>query len=428
MAGTAVPLRVSGTVRAPGDKSITHRALMLAAAMRGVSVIRGALTSADARSTAACLRALGVGVSPVRAGAVVRVNGRAWRRPKRSLHCGNSGTTARLLLGFLATKRFAVRVTGDASLRRRPMVRVTQPLVAMGASITLERGDGLPLRIRGGTLHAVEWTLPVATAQVKSAVLFAGLGAGVRVTVREPVRSRDHTERLLHALGAPIARRDATVTLEEAPGWLTDCPPLDLTIPGDASSAAFLVAAALVAGAGELRIEGVGLNPTRTGYLDVLARMGAVVTREALREVAGEPVGDLVARPARLVGTVVTPTEIPSLIDEIPVLAILASRADGETVFREAGELRVKESDRLALLAANLRALGVASEVVGNDLHVLGTDRPPRGNVDTARDHRLTMAFAVLGHLPRSDVRLSERMSAGVSFPRFFEILGRVTA
>jgi len=331
-------------------------------------------------------------------------------------------------MGLLATKRFVVRVTGDASLRRRPMARVTEPLAVMGASIVLERGDGLPLRIRGGALRALDWTLPVATAQVKSALLFAGLGAGVRVRVREPVRSRDHTERLLRALGAPIAQRGATVTLEEAPGWLAECPPLDLTIPGDASSAAFLVAAALVAETGELRIAEVGLNPTRTGYLDVVARMGGIVTREAVREIAGEPVGDLIARPARLMGTVVTAEEIPSLIDEIPILAILASRAEGETVFREVGELRVKESNRLALLAANLRVLGVASEVAGNDLHVLGTDRPPRGTVDTARDHRLTMAFAVLGCLPGSALRLSEHTSAGISFPGFFEVLDRVTA
>jgi 3-phosphoshikimate 1-carboxyvinyltransferase len=421
-------VRVKGTVRAPGDKSITHRALMLAAAMRRASVIRGALASADARSTAACLRALGVGVSAMRTGAAVRVRGRAWQQPGASLHCGNSGTTARLLLGFLATKRFLTRVTGDVSLRRRPMARVTQPLAAMGASIVLERGDGLPLRMRGGALHALEWTLPVATAQVKSALLFAGLGAGVRVAVREPARSRDHTERLLRALGAPIVQRGSTVILEEAPGWLAGCPPLDLTIPGDASSAAFLVAAALLAETGDLRIAGVGLNPTRTGYLDVLARMGGMVTREAVREVAGEPVGDLIARPARLVGTVVTPEQIPSLIDEIPVLAILASRAEGETVFREVGELRVKESNRLELLAANLRALGVQSEVAGNDLHVCGTDRPPRGSVETARDHRLTMAFAVLGRLRDADVRLSERTSARISFPGFFDVLDRVTA
>jgi len=421
-------VNVGGTVRVPGDKSITHRALMLAATLRGDSILRGVLTAADTRSTAACLRALGVVVGPLRLGADVRIRGRTWRRPQRTLHCGNSGTTARLLLGFLAASRFPVRLSGDASLRRRPMRRVTDPLGAMGATVVTERGDGLPLRVRGGALHAIEWTLPVATAQVKSALLFAGVRAGVAVTVHEPGRSRDHTERLLAALGAPIRRRALSVSLDAAPGWLADCPPLDLTVPGDASSAAFLIAVALLAEAGELRIEGVGVNPTRTGYLDVLARMGGAVTRETLREVAGEPVGDLVVRPAPLVGTTVTSEEIPSLIDEVPVLAVLASRAEGESVFHDVGELRVKESDRLGLLAANLRNVGVHAEVVGNDLHVVGTDRPPRGIVDTAHDHRLTMAFAVLSSLPGAAVELSERRSAGVSFPKFFEVLERMTS
>ena len=421
-------MNVGGTVRVPGDKSITHRALMLAATLRGESAFRGALTAADTRSTAACLRALGAVVGPLRSGAEIRIRGRAWRRPPGTLHCGNSGTTARLLLGFLAASRFSTRLSGDASLRRRPMRRVTEPLSAMGATIESERGEGLPLHVRGGALHAIEWTLPVATAQVKSALLFAALQAGVAVTVHEPGRSRDHTERLLEALGAPIRRRGLTVSLAPAPGWLADCAPLDLTIPGDASSAAFVVAGGLLAEAGELRIEGVGLNPTRTGYLEVLARMGGVVTREAIHDATGEPVGDLVVRPASLVGTVVTSEEVPSLIDEIPVLAVLASRAEGESVFHDVGELRVKESDRLGLLAANLRNVGVHAEVVGNDLHVVGTDRPPRGRVETAKDHRLTMAFAILGSLSGAAIELSERRSVGVSFPTFFDVLDRMSS
>jgi 3-phosphoshikimate 1-carboxyvinyltransferase len=418
---------VHGTVRPPGDKSITHRALLLASLVSGTSVVRHALTSADARSTAACLRALGVGVGALRAGTPVRIEGGAWRAPGGTLDCGNSGTTARLLLGLLAARPFEARVSGDGSLRRRPMRRVTVPLRQMGAEVHEEGGDGLPLRIRGGRLGPLDWTLPVATAQVKSALLLAGLVGGVAVTVREPVRSRDHTERMLRALGVPLTQRGATAALAAAPGWLADCPPLDWTVAGDASSAAFLVAAALLADAGELRISGVGLNPTRTGFLGVLARMGATVEREAARDQCGEPVGDLTVRPSALRGTEVAAAEIPSLVDEVPVLAVLASRAEGETVFREVGELRVKESDRLGLLAENLRAVGGSAEVSGNDLRVTGTDEPPRGRVDTAGDHRLALAFAVLGKLPGARIELSEHASMAVSYPGFLDDLERIT-
>ncbi|MDH4045646.1 MAG: 3-phosphoshikimate 1-carboxyvinyltransferase [Gemmatimonadota bacterium] len=416
-----------GTVRAPGDKSITHRALMLAALSRGTSVVRHPLTSADARSTAACLRELGVGVGPLRAGAAVSVQGGTWRPATRTLHCGNAGTTARLMLGLLAAHPFETRLTGDASLRRRPMRRVTEPLGHMGASIREEAGDGLPLRIRGGRLGPLDWSLPVATAQVKSALLLAGLAGGVAVTVREPARSRDHTERMFRAMGVPLTRRGTTAALAAAPGWFDDAAPLDWTVVGDVSSAAFLVAAGLMAERGEVRIAGVGLNPTRTGFLTVLSRMGARIEREAQSEVHGEPVGDLVVAPSALVGTVVTASEIPSLIDEIPILAVLASRAQGETVFHEVGELRVKESDRLGLLAENLRQTGVGAEVAGNSLTVEGTERPPRGHVETAGDHRLAMAFAVLGRLSGARVALSEQRSVAVSYPAFFEDLDRIT-
>jgi len=421
-------MKVRGAVRPPGDKSITHRALMVASLVSGESVVRHPLTSVDARSTAACLRALGIAVGPLKPGAAVQVRGGAWRASSRTLHCGNSGTTARLLLGLLAARPFEARLSGDASLRRRPMRRVTVPLGQMGAEVREERGDGLPLRIRGGRLGPLDWTLPVATAQVKSALLFAGLVGGVAVTVREPVRSRDHTERMLRALGAPLTVRGATAALAAAPGWLADCPPLDWTVAGDASSAAFLVAAALLAESGELRIVDVGLNPTRTGFLAVLARMGASVERDAVRDQCGEPMGDLTVRPSPLHATDVTAGEIPSLVDEVPVLAVLASRAAGETVFREVGELRVKESDRLRLLAENLRAVGAAAEVSGNDLRVVGGERPPRGRVDTAGDHRLALAFSVLARLPGARVELSEHASMGVSYPGFLDDLDRITA
>jgi len=412
-------VKVRGTVRPPGDKSISHRALMLAALAHGTSELEGLLTGADVKSTARVLRHLGAEISSIRDGANVTVHASRITHPASRLNCGNSGTTARLMLGILAGQRFAATLTGDASLRRRPMRRVTEPLRAMGAEITERRGDSLPLTIRGGRLHALTYTTPVASAQIKSALLLAGLTGNVGVAIREPYRSRDHTERLFVHLGLSLHERDGAITYDP-PERRAIVPSFRLSVPGDASSAAFLVGAAALAQDGELVIENVGVNPTRTGFLVVLARMGARVERVNLRDAGGEPVADLVARPAALRGTEVAAAEVPTLVDEVPILAVLASRAEGETVFREVGELRVKESNRLELIAANLRALGVEAEARGNDLYVCGTARPPRGRVDTARDHRLAMAFAVLGTVPGADVRLSERASVSISYPRFF--------
>ena len=421
-------MKVRGTVRPPGDKSISHRALMLAALAgggKGASELEGLLTGADVKSTARVLRQLGADVSSIRDDAKVVVHASRISHPASRLHCGNSGTTARLMLGILAGQKFAATLTGDASLRRRPMRRVTEPLRAMGAEITEGRGDALPLTIRGGRLRALTYTTPVASAQIKSALLLAGLTGGVAVTIREPYRSRDHTERLLAHLGLGLHERGGAIVYEPAPEGRSLVPAFRLAVPGDASSAAFLVGAAALAEGGELVIENVGVNPTRTGFLVVLARMGAHVDRVNLRDAGGEPVADLVARPGggALRGTEVGAAEVPTLVDEVPMLAVLASRAEGETVFREVGELRVKESNRLELIAANLRVLGVEAEARGNDLHVCGTTRPPRGRVDTARDHRLAMAFAVLGTLPGADVRLSEKGSVAISYPRFFRDL-----
>ena len=417
--------RVGGVVRPPGDKSISHRVLMLAALAGGKSELSGLLTGDDVKSTARVLRQLGADISTIR-DSLVKVSGARLTAPGARLNCGNSGTTARLMLGILAGQPFAATLTGDASLRRRPMRRVTEPLKQMGADIE-EGGDSLPLTIRGGKLHGLTYTSPVASAQVKSAILLAGLTGRVPVTIREPYRSRDHTERLFAYLGLSIRERDGAIVFEP-PVRPSAHPPIALFVPGDPSSAAFLVAAAILAGSGELTIENVGVNPTRTGFIVVLERMGAHVERVNLRDEGGEPVADLLVRPAGLRGTEVTAAEIPTLVDEVPVLAVLASRAKGETVFREVGELRVKESNRLELIAANLRAVGVQAEARGNDLHVEGTDKPPRGKVDTAKDHRLAMAFAVLGTVDAADVKLSEKKSVAISYPSFFEDLDRVGA
>jgi len=415
---------VSGVVRPPGDKSISHRVLMLAAVARGRSELTGLLTGDDVRSSARVLRQLGADISRIQESGV-SVAGSRLRAPSSRLNCGNSGTTARLMCGILAGQRFASTLTGDASLRRRPMRRVTEPLKQMGADIK-ERGDGLPLTIRGGTLRGLTYTSPVASAQVKSALLFAGLTGQVPVTIREPYRSRDHTERLFAHLGLGIHERDGAIVFE--PSHRSNIPAFQLSVPGDPSSAAFLVAAAVLADKGELIIENVGVNPTRTGFVVVLERMGAHVERVNLRDAGGEPVADLVVRPANLRGTEVTAAEIPTLVDEVPILAVLASRARGTTMFREVGELRVKESNRLELIAANLRAVGVKAEVHGNDLHIEGTETAPRGKVDTAKDHRLAMAFAVLGTVDGAKVTLSERKSVAISYPNFFADLRRMHA
>src|SRR2546425_3719697 len=373
--------RVGGVVRPPGDKSISHRVLMVAALARGKSEISGLLTGDDVKTSARVLRQLGADISPIREG-VVRVSSAPLTAHRAPLNCGNSGTTARLMLGILAGQRFATTLTGDASLRRRPMRRVTEPLKQMGADIK-EKGDGLPLTIRGGKLRGLMYTSPVASAQVKSAILFAGLTGQVPVTITEPYRSRDHTERLFAHLGLGIHERDGAIVYQ--PGSASTVPGFQLSVPGDISSAAFLMAAVVLADQGELVVENVGVNPTRTGFLVVLERMGAHIERVNLRDEGGEPVADLVVRPATLRGTEVSAAEIPTLVDEVPVLAVLASRASegSETVFREVGELRVKESNRLELIAANLRAVGVEAEARANDLFVCGTTRRPRDRKST---------------------------------------------
>ena len=421
-------MQVSGSVRVPGDKSVTHRALLLASLAGGTSWIGGALTAFDARSTARVLRSLGAEISPLAPDRVVRVLGRRrFRAPGTRLDCGNSGTTTRLLLGLLAAHRFRTELTGDRSLRRRPMRRVTEPLALMGARFEeLGDPDRLPLAVRGGGLREIEYPLPVSSAQIKSAVLLAGMAGGVPVRWQEPSgRSRDHTERMLRAAGYTV--------VEEEDGWNRFLPdgelrPFELQVPGDPSSAAFLVAAALLADGGELAITGVGLNPTRTAVLNVLARMGAVVGRGEERDEYGEPVGDLIAKPASLRATEVSSAEIPGLIDEVPILAAVAARAAGTTIFREVGELRVKESDRLALIAENLRSVGVEAESQGDDLYVTGTDRPPRGRVRTDGDHRIAMAFAVLGTVAGAAVKVDDLACAGVSFPGFAATLRSIGA
>jgi 3-phosphoshikimate 1-carboxyvinyltransferase len=407
---------VAGTHRVPGDKSITHRALLLAALAPGASTLHGALTSEDARSTARVLRQLGAAITPLRIGSAVTVEGhRRFAAPAGRLDCGNSGTTARLLLGLLAAHRFSAVMTGDRSLRRRPMRRVTEPLVAMGARVTSQDADGLPLTILGGRLQSLEWRLPVASAQVKSALLLAGAAAGVAVTLQEPAPSRDHTERMLRHFGFEVAARHGRIHLRPTGEFSR----FEINIPGDPSSAIFLLAAAALAGRGGITIEGVGLNPSRIGYLTVLDRMGIQVAMSSHRASFGEPQGTLSAAASALRGVRIAAAEVPGVIDEIPMLACLAARATGTSRFSGLAELRVKESDRLALLAENLANIGVAATVDGDDLTVTGTARPLGGNVATHGDHRIAMAFAVLATQPGAHIHIDDPACAAVSFPGF---------
>jgi 3-phosphoshikimate 1-carboxyvinyltransferase len=414
-------------IRVPGDKSITHRALMLAALSSGRCCFGGALAAGDTRATAAALRALGVTVGPLAEGRVVRVTGgglHPFRATDRVLDCRNSGTTARLLLGLLAGHPFEATLTGDRSLRRRPMARITQPLRGMGAEIAATDGERLPVRIRGGVLRPLVWESPVASAQVKTALFFAGLVGGVRVSVAEPYHSRDHAERLLRVLGVRVDADGAATIVHP----VESLPAFDGDIPGDYSSAAYLLAAGVLAEGGEVVVEGVGINPTRTGFGRVLERMGARIEVQGRWMSLGEPAATLLARPAALTAVEVHPEEVPGLVDEVPMLACLAARAVGTSVFHGVGELRVKESDRLALVAKNLAGLGVDARAEDDTLWVTGTDRPLSGRVETAGDHRLAMAFAVLAAAPRAAVVLDDVRCVAVSYPGFFGDLARVRA
>ena len=419
-------------VRVPGDKSISHRCLMLAPLAEGASRIGGLASGADVAATAAVMRALGATDAHVSAGGgVLEVSGPArLRAPDDILDCGNSGTSARLLIGLLAGQPLTARLTGDDSLRRRPMDRVVAPLREAGATIREVAGPGLlPLEVSGGALRRIEHRSPVASAQVKSALILAGLGAGVPVTVAEPSPSRDHTERLLLAMGAEVwtsVRGERRVVHFVPPrGALA---PLDLTIPGDFSSAAYWVALALLGGAGAgLRVEGVGLNPGRTGFLRALAVMGAeTVVRETGSE-AGEPVGELTVHPSRLRALRLPPEWIPTLLDEIPVLACLAVRAKGTTSIHAAGELRVKESDRIARLCQNLAALGVNVREFPDGLEIKGTRSRLSGSILTGGDHRIAMAFAILGATPGCTLEIDDRDCVAVSYPDFWAELARIT-
>ncbi|MDR7399491.1 MAG: 3-phosphoshikimate 1-carboxyvinyltransferase [Armatimonadota bacterium] len=412
------PARLGGRFRPPGDKSVSHRAVLLGALASGVTVARNFLEAEDTLRSVGCVRALGVPVELE--GGVLRVHGRRrWSQPGHVLDAGNSGTTIRLLCGLVSGQPVEAVLDGDESLRRRPMDRVVEPLRRMGADIQAKDGRFAPVRVRGGTLRPARHELPVASAQVKSALLLAGLYAEGRTVVVEPAASRDHTERLLKAMGVQVRSRaldgGGVEAVVEGPARPEA---VEVEVPGDFSSAAFFVAAAAAQPGAELVVEHVGLNPTRTGLLEVLRDMGAEVLVEDLREVAGEPVGTLLVRGKQLRGVRVGGGLIPRLIDEIPALAVAAAVAEGETVVRDAAELRVKESDRIRTVVRALQAVGVDAEELPDGMVVRG-GRILGGEVDPEGDHRIAMAFAVAGLLSREGVKVVGTECAAVSFPQF---------
>ena len=414
------PLR--GTLRVPGDKSIAHRALLLAAMAPGISSVSGVPDSLDVRATLDCLKRLGVGLS--RRGSTVRVAGRGRRgflQPRGVLDAGGSGTTARLLMGLLAGQPFPARLTGDSYLRRRPMDRVAGLLRRMGAGIGL-RGDHLPATIDGAALHGARCASPVPSAQIKSAVIIAGLLAKGETSITEPALSRDHTERLLPLFGARLRRRGLTVTVTGQ----ARLRPARLTVPGDASSAAFWVVAATLVPGSRLRLAAVGCNPTRSGFLRVLERMGARIemSRPSGRP---EPVCDLVVRPAGLTAVVIGPAEVPALIDEIPILALAASQARGLSRFRGVSELRHKESDRLTGTVRLLRCFGAKAWADGDDLVIAGPARLRGARFDPEGDHRLAMATAVAGLAAQGRTVVLGAEYAAASYPGFWKEFQRLS-
>jgi len=413
-----------GPLRVPGDKSISHRALMLAVLGSGRSRIRGLLRSADVGSTADVLRRLGATI-PDLAAEAIEIEGlglRGLRAPTQALDCGNSGTTARLMAGVVAGAGLTARFEGDASLSARPMRRVATPLEAMGARVELPAHGGLPMIVHGAPLHGLTWRSEVASAQVKTAILLAGLVADVPVEVHEPAATRDHTERMLMARGVDVRTEEFTVTL--VPRGRLDA--ADIDVPGDPSSAAFFVGLAAIGAAPEIALAGVGINPGRTGAFHVLRRMGVTLRYADETMQGGEPVATIVATGGALRATQVTPAEVPSLIDELPLIACVAARAEGETRITGAAELRVKESDRIRAVVSNLRALGADAEELPDGLVVRGSDRPLRGAVTTQGDHRIAMAFGVLGAVPGNLVTLDDPSCVAVSYPNFWDDLAHV--
>jgi 3-phosphoshikimate 1-carboxyvinyltransferase len=416
---------LSGVIQLPGDKSISHRYGMLAAIAEGVSKIENYSSGADCQSTLACMQALGARVEKRNGSVSIEGHGLdGLREPSAMLDAGNSGSTMRMLSGILAAQPFAARIGGDESLSRRPMERIMKPLTEMGASIEARENRFPPLVIRGAKLHPIEYTLPVASAQVKSCVLLAGLYAHGRTVVHEPIRTRDHTELALREFGADVEVQRRSITVTGRPHLKAR----DLRVPGDISSSAFFLVGALIVAESNLTIQSVGLNPTRSALLDFLAEMGAAIKILDITQSSGELIGDLSIKKSRIRGGLLEKERTAALIDEIPVLAVLGAASEEGLIVRDAAELRIKETDRIATIADNFQRMGLAIEIHSDGFRVPGRQHFKAAELDSFGDHRIAMAFSIAALAADGPCIIEGAEAASVSFPEFFDTLHRVTS
>ncbi len=426
-----------GEMTVPGDKSISHRSVMLGALSEGTTHVQGFLNGADCLSTIGCFRKMGIDIRLSEDETELWIEGKGLhglQAPGEMLDCGNSGTTTRLLSGILAAQPFTAELTGDASIQKRPMGRVIRPLTAMGARISsLQGNDCAPLHIEGSQIHGIRYDSPVASAQVKSAILFAGLYADSATTVHEPALSRDHSERMLRALGAEVETRilpDGSAEITVQPATKLTAPEETLLVPGDISSAAYFISAAMLVPGSELLIRNVGVNPTRDGILEVYRNMGADITLLNPRLSGSEPVADLLVKHSSLKGTVIGGSVIPRLIDELPMIAAVAAAAEGETVIKDAAELKVKESNRIRVMTEGLTAMGIDCRETEDGMVIRGQGAGlalKSAEIDSHKDHRIAMTFAILGLLQKeSALVIRDADCIDISYPTFFEDLEKI--
>lgn len=415
---------LKGRVSIPGDKSISHRSVMLSSIAEGTTEVHNFLQGADCLSSIACFRQMGIDIE--NNGDIVRIHGRGLhglKRPENTLDTGNSGTTTRLMSGILAGQNFDCVINGDASIQSRPMRRIMTPLSLMGASIESLRGnDCAPLKITGQKLHGIHYDSPVSSAQVKSAILLAGLYADGETSVTEPVLSRNHTELMLGACGGDIRSEGTTATLRP----VNRLEAQKIIVPGDISSAAYFMAAGLIVPGSEICIENVGINPTRDGMVKVCRAMGGNISLENIHDVCGEPVADIVVRNSALHGTIVEGAIIPSLIDELPIIAVMAAFAEGQTIIRDAAELKVKESDRIAVMAENLSAMGVDITPTEDGMIINGGKMPHGAVIQSHLDHRIAMSFAVAALASDGETEIIGSDCVNISYPTFYQDLLRL--
>jgi 3-phosphoshikimate 1-carboxyvinyltransferase len=417
--GSSKPLK--GEITPPGDKSISHRSLMLGSLATGTTLVRDFLISDDTLSTANAMRALGTSIEI--SGTQVLVKGKGLqglKEPDKIINCGNSGTTTRLLIGLLSPQQFTSTLTGDKYLQARPMKRVVVPLAQMGAKINgNEEGNKLPLTIIGSNLKGISYELPVASAQVKSAILLAGLYAEGETEVIEPEPSRDHTERMLAYLGVPIKKKGHSIKINK----VSKIKPGEIIVPSDLSSAAFFIVAALITPGSEVLIKNVGINPLRTGIIDILKNMGGDIEIINERDVNGEPIGDILARSSNLHATEISGDVIPKAIDELPLVAVAASFAEGTTLIKDAKELRVKETDRIHAMATELGKLGAEVEEFEDGMSIIGTQSLTGATCSSWGDHRIAMSIAIAALRAKAETEIIEADCVSVSYPGFFEVL-----